>query len=197
MHKIARWLRLGALACLCTVAGVAPRAERRPAAPAYTIAVKSFAPNNTDIFIADGDGQHPRPLAPDTALDYNASFSSDGRWIVFTSHRSGSARIYRVHPDGSGLEALTDGSAFADQGILSPDGKTLAFVSSRSGQADIWILDVATRALRNVTSHPAGDFRPAWSPDGEWIAFTSDRDSRKPMATFVLQQSTEIYLIRA
>src|SRR5689334_11438983 len=84
MHKLARWLRLGALACLCTVTGVAPRAERRPAAPAYTIAVKSFAPNNTDIFIADGDGQHPRPLTPDTALDYNASFSFDGRWIVFT-----------------------------------------------------------------------------------------------------------------
>src|SRR6266550_1730473 len=63
--------------------------------------------------------------------------------IAFTSHRSGPAKIYRVHPDGSGLERLTDGPAFDDQAALSPDGKTLAFVSSRSGQADIWKLDLA------------------------------------------------------
>src|SRR5881394_231734 len=136
--------------------------------PSYKIAFKSFAPNNTDIFIADGDGHHARPLVPDTALDYDASFSPDGRWIIFTSHRSGPARIYRVHPDGSGLEPLTDGTAFADQGTLSPDGKTLAFVSSQSGQADIWTLELATHKQRNVTLDPAGDFRPAWSPDGRW-----------------------------
>ena len=82
-------------------------------------------------------------LVPDSSLDYNASYSADGRWIIFTSHRSGPAKIYRVHPDGLGLERLTDGPAFDDQAALSPDGKTLAFVSSRSGQADIWKLDLA------------------------------------------------------
>src|SRR5881394_618988 len=144
--------------------------------PSYKIAFKSFAPNNTDIFIADRDGNHARPLVPNAALDYDASFSPDGRWVVFTSHRSGAADINRVHPDGSSLERLTDDPAFDDQGVLAPDGKSLAFVSSRSGQADIWILDLATRKLRNLTNHPAGDFRPAWSPDGRWIAFSSDRD---------------------
>src|SRR5580765_2233753 len=126
-------------------------------APSYKIAFKSFAPNNTDLFIADRDGNHVRPLVPDAALDYNASFSADGRWVVFTSHRSGSADIYRVHADGSGFERLTDDRAFDDQGALSPDGKSLAFVSSRSGQADIWILNLVTRKLRNLTNHPAGD----------------------------------------
>jgi Tol biopolymer transport system component len=201
---MARWLQVGALTSLCAVTGVARRAEKRPSAPAYAIAFKSFAPNNTDIFIADGDGQHARPLAPDKALDYNATFSRDGRWIVFTSHRSGPARIYRVHPDGSGLEALTDGSAFADQAALSPDGKTLAFVSSRSGQADIWVLDLATQRSRNVTSHPAGDFRPAWSPDGKWIAFSSDRDPKRAAcpnttapgpAPFVTPQYVGVYIV--
>ncbi len=110
----------------------------------YTIAFKSFAPNNSDIFLADQDGSHIRPLVPDSALDYNASFSADGRWIVFTSHRAGSADIWRVHPDGPGLQRLTDDPGLEDQAALSPDGKFLAFVSSRSGQADIWILDLVT-----------------------------------------------------
>ena len=180
-------------------------AQDRGSTPTYKIAFKSFAPNNTDLFIADRDGNHVRPLVPDAALDYNASFSADGRWVVFTSHRAGSADIYRVHPDGSSLERLTDDPAFDDQGVLSPDGKSLAFVSSRSGQADIWILDLAKRKLRNLTNHPAGDFRPAWSPNGQWIAFSSDRDPTRtacPNTTqpgpgpFVTPQYTGIYVVR-
>jgi hypothetical protein len=64
--------------------------------PRYTIAFKGFPPSNTDIFIAAGDGSNSRPLAPDPALDYNTAFSADGRWIVFTSHRAGSADLYRI-----------------------------------------------------------------------------------------------------
>ena len=118
---------------------------------------------------------------------------------MFTSERNGSADIYRVHPDGTGLERLTDDPAFDDQGTLSPDGKFLAFVSSRSGQADIWVLELATRKLRNLTDHPAGDFRPSWSPDGRWIAFSSDRDSKNPKLPndFATMHSTEIYVVQA
>ena len=54
------------------------------------------------------------------AIDYNASFSRDGRWVVFTSDRSGSADIYRVRRDGRDLERLTDSPAFDDQAALSP-----------------------------------------------------------------------------
>jgi Tol biopolymer transport system component len=168
------------------------------AEPGYTLAFASFAPLNTDIFVADADGSNPRPFLPHPELDYNASFSADGDWIIFTSERNESADIYRAHPDGSRLERLTDDPAFDDQGALSPDGKFLAFVSSRSGQADIWILELGTRKLRNITNHPGGDFRPAWSPDGQWIAFSSDRDSKKPKGAggFETLHSTEIYLIR-
>jgi Tol biopolymer transport system component len=184
----------------------ASASDSRSPTAAYTIAFKSFAPNNSDIFIADADGSHARPLLPDPALDYNASFSADGRWIVFTSHRAGSADVYRVHPDGSGLERLIDDPSFDDQGALSPDGKSLAFVSSRGGQADIWILELRTRKLRNLTHHPAGDFRPAWSPDGKWIAFSSDRDAARkscPNTTkpgpgpFVTPQYTGIFVVHA
>ena len=169
----------------------------------YTIAFGSGAPYNTDIFIADADGSNAKPLAPSPALDYNPSFSPDGKWVIFTSQRSGPSEIYRVHPDGSGLEKLTGDRVFDDQAALSPDGKSLAYVSSRSGQADIVILDLQTHKARNLTDNPAGDFRPAWSPDGQWIAFSSDRDppSRPcdaytgPMrSAFVRMQFTAIYI---
>jgi TolB protein len=162
----------------------------------YTVAFASAAPLNTDIFIAAADGSDARPFLAHPDLDSNASFSPDGRSIVFTSTRNGSADIYRVDIDGVRLQRLTDDPAFDDQGVLSPDGRWLAFVSSRSGQTDIWMLELATGGLRNVTKHPGGDFRPSWSPDGQWIAFSSDRDSKGLKFTFATLQTTDIYLVR-
>jgi TolB protein len=168
--------------------------------PAYEIAFASFAPLNSDVFIANADGGNAKPFLPSAELESNASFSADGKWIVFTSRRAGSSDIYRAHPDGSGLERLVGHRAYDDQAALSPDGRSLAFVSSRSGQADIWILDLRTKTLRNLTHHPAGDFRPSWSPDGQWLAFSSDRASEHPRirkGDFTLRHSTEIFVVKA
>lgn len=169
--------------------------------PEYAVAFAHFGPRNTDLFLADADGTNAKPLAAHAENDYNASFSADGKWVIFTSHRKGSADIWRVKPDGTGLERLTDDPAFDDQAALSPDGNRLVFVSNRGGRANLWLLDLTTKKVTQLTKHSGGDFRPAWSPDGpdgEWIAFSSDRDSEKPKnkAGFVTLHSTEIYLIR-
>lgn len=173
----------------------------------YALAFNTFAPRNTDIFVADADGGSPRALFPDLALDYNASFSADGEWVIFTSERGGSADIYRVRVDGSRLERLVDHPAFEDQAALSPDGESLAFASSRDGQADIWVLDLETRHTRNLTGAPtSGEFRPSWSPDGEWIAFSSDRDPPRTSCAnatvpggpgpFITPQYTALFVVR-
>ena len=148
-----------------------------------------IAPSRSELFIANADGSHERALLPRSGFDYNASFSPDGQWIVFTSERNGAgqADVYRVHPNGSGLERLTGSPALDDQGALSPDRTRLAFVSTRDAhRANIWILDLKTRHLHNLTGtpelqapieKPGGFFRPVWSPDGQWIAFSSDRQT--------------------
>ena len=174
-------------------------AQTAPKAGQYGVAYASFAPLNGEVFVADADGSNARPLSPDPGWDANASFSMDGRWVVFTSNRQGSADIFRVHPDGRGLERLTDDPAFDDQAALSPDGRQLAFVSTRTGHAEVWLLDLGTKALKNLTGRSGGSFRPAWSPDGTWIAFSSDRASPHPVrpGSFESIQSTEIYMMHA
>lgn len=192
-------MRRDALRVIAVLAiGTGLQAQAPPRSGQYGIAYASFAPQNSELFIADADGSHARPLVPDPAWDANASFSNDGQWVVFSSNRQGSADIFRVHPDGSGLERLTDDPAFDDQAALSPDGKQLAFVSTRTGHAEIWVLDLATKALRNLTGSSGGSFRPAWSPDGNWIAFSTDRESSHPVrpGSFESIQSADIFLMR-
>ena len=169
------------------------------------IYVDQYMPLRSELMIADTDGSNPRKLVPGTAIDYNASFSHDGRWVVFTSERNGSADIFRARVDGTAVERLTDSPAFDDQAALAPDNRALAFVSSRGdGSTDIYILDLESRQIRNLTDAPGGDFRPSWSPDGQTIAFSSERGTGFPHQDFPAPagkwehvQAASIYLINA
>ena len=165
--------------------------------------VDQYMPLRSELMIADADGSNPRKLLPGTEIDYNASFSYDGQWVVFTSERHGSADIFRARVDGTGVERFTDSPAFNDQAALSPDNRSLAFVSTRrDGSTDIYIMDIESRKIRNLTNAPGGDFRPSWSPDGHTIAFSSERgtgfphqDFPGPAGKWEHVQAASVYLI--
>jgi TolB protein len=165
-----------------TLAFYAATAAAGPQKIAYARAFPS--PEQIGLFVAAADGSDEHPLLGNHELNYNAVWSPDGATLVFTSEREGSADLFRVRPDGTGLERLTDDPAYDDQAAFSPDGKQLVFVSSRNGGfAHLWTLDLATRTVQVLTTGtPGGDFRPTWSPDGKWIAFSSDRESSLPFS---------------
>ncbi|HTS31037.1 MAG TPA: hypothetical protein VMH81_34435 [Bryobacteraceae bacterium] len=177
-------------------------AMAQPPHPRHKILFNRFLVPEIQIMIADADGKNERLLAPHSgapiATEYSPSWSADGQWIVYTQERGGSSDIYRIHPDGTGLQQLTEDRAFDDQGALSPNGRSLAFISTRgSGTANLWLLDIGSRKCTALTTGQPGNYRPAWSPDGAWIAFSSDRDTTP--GTFPGQwevlQSTAIYVI--
>jgi len=198
---------------LCALSGLA---LTLPVMSKDIMLMNRIGPSKMELFVANADGSGERRLLPDSqGLDYDASFSPDGKWVVFTSERdaegSGQADIWRVHPDGTGLERLTSDTSMEDAGALSPDGTKLAYVSTKGGArtTNIWVLDLATHRARNLTgddkSDPPltmnGNFRPSWSPDGQWIAFSSDRGEKwsgaESGAGAGHWQPTSLYVMRA
>lgn len=150
------------------------------------------------IYIASADGSNEHLLGSTAEMNYDPAWAPDGRSIVFTSERNGSADLYRINTDGSALERLTDNPAYDDQAAFSPDAKQLVFVSTRAnGTADLFTMDLATKRVTPLTSGAGGDFRPSWSPDGKWIAFSSDRTSDLPSGTgrWEAQHVADVYIV--
>ena len=181
-------------------------APRSAAEGSERIVYSSLRPGNWDIYYFSERGR-PERLTSHPGLDYDAVFSPDGRWVVFTSERRGNPDLYAIDLQrrGEAPRLLIDSGAMEDQAAFSPDGSTLAFVSTQSGNADIYEIDFepaqmqTMNAARNLTRHPGGDFRPDYSPDGARIAFSSDRDTPAyghPIFTFTRQREGELYVMQ-
>ncbi|KAI1357407.1 hypothetical protein F5Y08DRAFT_333897 [Xylaria arbuscula] len=149
-----------------------------------------IGPSGSELYIANANGTNAHKLLGDNShFDYHATFSPDGKWVLFTTERNGDGNsdIYRVRVDGTGLEKLRATPSVEDAVSMSPDGRKIAYVSSENGyKANIWVQDLKTGKRQNLTntaavagdpSVPDGYFRPQWSPDGEWLVFSSDRNT--------------------
>src|SRR5581483_10370630 len=59
------------------------------------------------LFVAAADGGDEHALLQTKDTDYDPVWAPDNQSIVFTSERNGSADLYCVKPDGTGLTQLT------------------------------------------------------------------------------------------
>jgi Tol biopolymer transport system component len=153
--------------------------------PRERILYTTRRPASLQLYLVEAESP-PKPITDDPALNYDATFSPDGRWVVFCSERSGNPHLYAIDLTHVGPpKQLTRGNFMDAAPAFTPDGRSLLFVSDRGGNADLFTMrflpdDLAAGdEARNVTRNPAGDFRPAVSPDGKTVAFSSDRDSGK------------------
>ncbi len=127
--------------------------------------------SNGHATLIDFLGNRTLVVAPGTFAEDNwPSISTDGQWVYFRGDSSigGPSDIYRVHPNGTGLERLA--VAFAGdvtQPSPSPDGVHVAY----AGGFGVRVFNTATGADSVVAT---SGYAPHWSPDGTWIAFNDN-----------------------
>lgn len=174
------------------------------AQPNQRIFYSSFIPQDWDIYISKDKGESFEKFTDHPSLDYDAVISPDGKWVVFTSERSGTPKLYIKSVAGDETPALLiKSNSFQDQVSFSPDGSQLAFVASHEGNAEIYIIPFLQDTIQdisaatNVSRDAGGDFRPSFSPDGKKIVFCSDRDHEivpHPQFPFARQRIGDIFI---
>jgi TolB protein len=156
----------------------------------------SFPPE-ADIFRADGwqgavaaaepgkiTNLAKHRLTDNDAHDAECSFSPSGKWISFTSNRTGDLEIWAMRSDGSTPVQLTHVPGYDGGAFFSPDGTRLLYRSDRKSDnlLQIYVAEIVFDKQGNITSlqkerqltHDANvNWGPFWHPDGKHIIYAT------------------------
>ena len=105
-----------------------------------------------------------------------ASFSPDGKSLLYVSDESGEEEIRAIDAWGRGAAKVVQGagaSGWHFPPAWSPDGASIAWADQTHV---LWVAPAAGGAAKQVDRAEAGEIRDyAWSPDGRWLAYVKPR----------------------
>jgi Tol biopolymer transport system component len=135
---------------------------------------------NGDLWLISTSGGEPRRLTFDMVPAGRPAFSRDGRFVLFSSARSGARTLWRVPVDGGEPEPLTTGAGEDDEPEISSDGRSLVYTNARRSWA-LMVLDPATGTERQVLERRNQLTGPVFSPTGDRIAFFGWTEEREQL----------------
>ena len=147
-----------------------------------------------DIYTARPDGSDLKQLTNTPGYDAEATISTDGKKIVFTSMRDGDLDIYTMDADGKHVRRLTTELGYDGGPFFSNDGRQIVYRAyhpktpaeiARYKQKlaenviepnvfEIWVMNADGSNKRQVTHLGAASFAPYFFPDGKRIIFASN-----------------------
>lgn len=124
-----------------------------------------------DLWTVGREGGEARRLTATPAVESDPHFSPDGRWIAFTSTRSGGPAVYVVPAEGGDPRRLTWSPAGESARGWTPDGTRVLFASGRvsapTPYAKLWTIPVEGGPAELLPAYMG--FRGSFSPDGRRV----------------------------
>jgi DNA-binding winged helix-turn-helix (wHTH) protein len=112
-------------------------------------------------------------ITVDEGLQNEPTWSPDGRYIAYSSDRSGKFDIWVQQVSGGDPIQITKGPGHNWQPDWSPDGKYIAY-RSEEGEGGIYVVPALGGAGFERKIAPFG-YYPQWSPDGSQVLLRFDR----------------------
>ncbi len=136
-----------------------------------------------EVFVTSVKEGTTRRITNTPEMERSASFSPDGRSIIYASERNGSWDIYRSSLTRDSEKQFFNATVLKEEALLatpaeefqpvwSPDGKEVAYLEDRTA---IKVLNIASGKTRTILpadrnySYSDGDQYFSWSPDSKWL----------------------------
>jgi Tol biopolymer transport system component len=128
----------------------------------------------TDIFEADLEGRHLKPLTTEMGYDAEGAYSSDGKLIAFCSDRDGDPEVYVMNADGTAVRQLTNAPGYDGGPFISPDGRWVVYRSDRKKEGFLQIHAIGIDGQNDValTDNVGVNWAPYWHPTEPYIIWT-------------------------
>lgn len=143
--------------------------------------------NNFEIYSINIKTKVETRLTNSPGLDDGSEYSPDGKYIYFNSVRSGKMQIWRMKPDGSNPERITNDEMNNWFPHVSPNGKYIVYITFGNDvlpgdhpfykHVSIRLMNLETRTVKILAHLYGGQGTinvPSWSPDSKKIAFVSN-----------------------
>lgn len=146
-----------------------------------------------DIYVADANGENTELLIGGEGYDAEATVSPDGKYIIFTSTRSGDLELWRYEMETGDLLQLTDEVGYDGGAFFSRDSQQIVWRASRPtgeeatryldllkndavqpADLEIFIADIDGSNVRQITDLGGANWAPFFHPSGEKILFTTN-----------------------
>ncbi len=127
-----------------------------------------------EIFICDFDGTSIKQFTKTNSLALNPAWSSDSKWIAYTSYERNNPDLFIKHLNGE-KKLLSSKKGINTTPAWIPGKFALAATLSFSGDQEIYLLTGSGKIIKKLTSKWGIDVSPTWSPDGKKMAFVSNR----------------------
>lgn len=162
-------------------------------APDGKIIYTSPRGENVDLWQTEIGGSNEQKQLTKNAGDWNGrpQATADGRYIVFTSTRSGTRQIWRMDADGGNPKQLIN-EPFADEPRLTANGEQIYYTVIADEKNYISKISIDGGESARV-SLPATQnfFNPVVSPDGRYIfCALHDLSSNAPWKSSVINAET-------
>ena len=108
-----------------------------------------------------------------TAADRQPVYSPDGKWILFSSDRSGQLDLWILSRETGALRRVTDDAAQDWDPAFSPDGRRILWSSDRSGRFELWTAALDGSAARLLSRGGFEAENPVLTPDGSTLLWGS------------------------
>jgi Tol biopolymer transport system component len=104
----------------------------------------------------------------------------NGERIVFSSHRSGSQKLWSMNLDGSRLVQLTHVGFEDTHGRYSSNGRYLLYSANRRAKYEMTIMDLETREVQPLVRLTQLDTGEGEFADGESAVVMTSNDGSQP-----------------